>query len=238
MASAHDPPGPPGRSDAADGQPPARSGARLGPGVVVALALAFLVVLGVGAVTRLASAGDGDEDGSPWHGTLLENARERPAFELVDTGGEPYDFAAETRDQLTFLFFGYANCPDVCPITLATLEGALSHLPRGLATVVFVSVDPERDTPQALRAYLDRFDPSFVGLTGTPDQLADAQRAATVSVAQPEEPAEDGSYDVGHSSQVLVMTPDNHVRLIYGFGVRQDQWFDDLERLRAQSDWW
>ena len=104
--------------------------------------------------------------------------------------------------------------------------------------MVFVSVDPARDTPEAIRAYLDRFDSRFIGLTGTPEQLAAAQRAAGVSVAYDSGPNDRGGYDVGHSSQVIVFTPDDLGRLIYGFGVRRDEWATDLERIRDRSEWW
>lgn len=223
---------------AADPEKGAGARGRLGPGVVVALAGALAVAILVGLVARLALADDEEAGGDSWHGTLIEQPRERPDLDLVDTDGNPFDFRAETGGKLTFLFFGFANCPDICPITLATLEGALSHVPRDLATVVFVTVDPERDQPEELRAYLDRFDSSFVGLTGSEAQISAAQDAAGVAQAQPEEPGEDGSYDVGHSSQVIVYTPDDLSHLVYGFGVRQDEWVADIERLREQNEWW
>jgi protein SCO1/2 len=206
---------------------------------VVGLFVAFVVVLGVGLVVRASVGGDVDPtDGSRFNGTLLDEPRDRPNFDLVDTDGQPFDFFGSTDGQLTILFFGYANCPDVCPITLATLGGALSAVRGVNPQVVFVSVDPERDSPEDLRAYLDRFGSNFVGLTGTPEQLLDAQIAAGVTPAFDEGPNSRGGYDVGHSSQVIVYTPDGKAHLVYGFGVRQDEWVADLQRLREVDAWW
>jgi protein SCO1/2 len=217
---------------------PAPGGPR-GIAIVVGLFVAFVVVLGVGLVVRASIGGGVDpSDESRFNGTLLDVPRERPSFELVDTDGQPFNFAERTDGQLTILFFGYANCPDVCPITLATLDGALSAVRGVNPQVVFVSIDPERDSPADLRAYLDRFDSRFVGLTGTPEQLAVAQQAAGVTPAFNEGANSRGGYDVGHSSQVIVYTPDGQAHLVYGFGVRQDEWVADLQRLRSVDEWW
>jgi protein SCO1 len=230
LVASTDPGGPLG------GPPP---GGPRGAAIVVGLFVAFVVVLGVGLVVR-ASLGAGSEtsDGSRYNGTLLDEPRERPDFKLVDTDGASFDFISETDGQLTILFFGYANCPDVCPITLATLAGALGAVRGVNPQVVFVSVDPERDSPADLRSYLDRFNTGFVGLTGTPEQLAAAQTAAGVTPAFEEGPNSRGGYDVGHSSQVIVYTPDGQAHLVYGFGVRQDEWVADLQRLRSEEAWW
>jgi protein SCO1 len=207
-----------------------------GRGIFAGLLVAFVVVLLAGVVLRLSPT---DESGSPgWNGVLLDDPRPRPDFTLVDTSGRPFDFATETAGQLTLLFFGYANCPDICPITLTTLDGALTTVDGVDAKVVFVTTDPARDTPPLLRAYLDRFDIRFVGLTGTPGQVAAAQRAAGVTEAIDEGPNNRGGYDIGHSSQVILYTPDDQAHLIYGFGVRQDQWVADLGRVRDTREWW
>ena len=236
-----DPPAAPESSDAS-GPDVAEGGATrpAGPSgttIVVGLVVTFVLVLAGGLLLRANDDGR-TSTAEDFSGNLLPEPRPRPEFELVDTSGAPFNFAEETAGELTILFFGYANCPDVCPITLATLDEALG-LVRGVdAKVVFVSVDPERDTPEQIRAYLDRFDTRFIGLTGTPEQLKAAQAAAGVTPAYNDGPNDRGGYDVGHSSQVFVFTPDNLGRLVYGFGVRQDEWAADLERVRDNRDWW
>ena len=178
-----------------------------------------------------------DHRSSPWSGVVLSPAPAKPDFTLTDTSGHPYDFRARTKGQLTFLYFGYTHCPDACPITMATLAGALADLQGVGATVVFVTTDPARDTPARLRSWLDQFDDSFVGLTGTPAQLAAAQRAAGVTVASANEPDAKGNYTVGHATLVLTYTPDGRAHLEYPAGTTQGEWEHDIPRLLADPAW-
>ena len=102
----------------------------------------------------------------------------RPAFTLLDTDGHPFDFASQTRGTLTFLEFGYTHCPDVCPVhmaNLATVLKALAPSDRMRIKVVFVTVDPDRDSAAVLRRWLDNFDSTFVGLRGPADRVNAAQ---------------------------------------------------------------
>lgn len=113
---------------------------------------------------------------------------QRPSFVLTADDGSTYDFAARTAGRPTVVFFGYTACPDICPTTMADLATGLRSLDPEVAEqveVVFVTTDPVRDTPEVLDAYLARFDESFVGLTGTPEQVAAAQEAAGVPGAYP-----------------------------------------------------
>ncbi|WP_237702910.1 SCO family protein [Candidatus Protofrankia datiscae] len=111
-----------------------------------------------------------------WHGTVPKVSRSRPSFTLTDTAGHSFDFARQTAGRATLLFFGYTNCPDVCPTTMADIAAAkrLARNDAGSAlTVVFVTTDPGRDSAEALRRWLDQFDSSFTGspahrLTGSP----------------------------------------------------------------------
>jgi protein SCO1/2 len=198
-----------------------------------------VAALVVGAAGLLASGrGEGDpgdeERGGGWAGTVLGEAQEKPDIRLTTTAGTPYDLLTATEGKLTLVMFGYTNCPDVCPINLATLEAALDELGPEVAhatEVVFVTADPARDTPAVLRSYLDRYSTDFVGLTGTPDEVVQAQRLAQVPVAVRDEPDDDGGYTVGHATQIIAYQPDGVARTVYPFGTRQQDWIRDLPRL-------
>lgn len=153
----------------------------------------------------------------------------KPEFVLTDTSGHPFDFQRETAGMVTLLYFGYTSCPDICPAHMATIAAALDQLPSMVADhvrVVFVTTDPERDRPGVLRRWLDRFDPDFVGLTGSQDELVAAQIAANVPVAQREGEGKD--YGVSHAAQVIAYTPDGLAHVVYPFGMRQSNWVNDL----------
>ena len=168
-------------------------------------------------------------------GVLIDPAEPKPEFVLTDTEGQPYDFAAETEGQLTLLYFGYLNCPDICPVHLAQIAETFDQLPDVArdAEVVFVSVDPHRDSPEEIRAFLDNFDTRFVGLTGTLEELEAAQMAANVPVAQFVGDGED--YTVNHAGQVIAFAPDGLNHSVYPFGVRQSEWNNDLQILNEMT---
>lgn len=165
----------------------------------------------------------------------------RPDFTLTDTHGEPFRFRAETEGRVALLFFGYTHCPDVCPIHMANIAAVLGDLgarARNQVRVVFVTTDPERDTPERLRAWLDRFDPGFIGLRGTRAEVDSIQAALNLpaSVVQPlpeRWPDSEDGYLVGHAAQVLAFGTDGPARLAYPFGTRQADWAHDLPRLIA-----
>jgi protein SCO1 len=216
------------------------TGGRQGPRVRAVAVLVVLGVLfvGIGAVlaTRGGDGGDGGNaettgDGAGgWRGTLLGAAQPRPEFTLTDTSGRPYDFAAETRGRLTLLFFGYTSCPDVCPIHMATLSAALDEPGMPEPQVVFVSTDPERDTPEHLRDWLDTFSEDFVGLRGTPEDIRAAEVAAQVPPSM-RGTGQGDDYEVGHAAQIIAYTPDDQAHVVYPFGVRREDWMTDLPRL-------
>lgn len=164
-------------------------------------------------------------------GVVVENPTEKPSFTLTDTSGEPYDFAAETEGRLTLLYFGYLNCPDICPVHLAQIAEVFARQPdiARATDVVFVSVDPDRDTPSAIRDFLDKFDHDFVGLTGTREQLDTAQKAAGVPPAVLVGEGDD--YTVDHAGWVIAYGADGLNHAIYPFGVRQSEWANDLQIL-------
>ncbi len=156
-----------------------------------------------------------------------------PEFQLTDTDGQIFDFAAESKGSVTLLFFGYTRCPDVCPVHMATIAGALKKLPHRVASqvqVVFVTTDPDRDTPERIREWLDHFDTDFIGLTGTVEEIAAAGRQVKIAPAV-KEPQEDGDYLMGHSARVIAFTSDGAGRYLYPFGTRQADWATEIPAL-------
>ncbi len=162
---------------------------------------------------------------------VVDPPQPKPDFVLTDTTGRRFDFRADTDGRLTLLYFGYTYCPDICPVQLAQIAAVLDQLPdvRRNTTVVFVTVDPERDTPEVIRSFLDKFDTDFIGLTGTASQIAAAQQAAGLPVAT--KIGDGPDYTMGHSGQVLAYTPGGLMYTEYPFGTRQTQWASDLPKL-------
>lgn len=141
--------------------------------------------------------------------TLYQAPRPLPDFLLVDQLGAAFG-PARLRGGWTFLFFGFVNCPDICPTTLATLAAVrrtLADLPAGdQPGVALVSVDPARDTPPVLARYVAHFDPTFTGVTGAPDQLEALARDLGVAVFVSAADA-DGDYAVDHSAAIFLVDP-------------------------------
>jgi protein SCO1/2 len=152
-----------------------------------------------------------------WAAALLPQPIRKPEFVLTDTQGKPYDFGARTAGRVTLLYFGYTHCPDACPLTMANLAAALRRLPASVSSkiaVVFVTTDPARDTPSQMKSWLDKFNPSFVGLTGTTLQLENAELQGGMGLAQ-KVPDGKGGYGINHSAFTLVFTPDGLAHMAY-----------------------
>lgn len=224
------------------------------PGPPRPLRRILLVALVPGLAPMLAAcAGDAGADGADgddalareratgYRGVRLDRPLPKPDVVLTDTDGEPYALREETEGAVTLLFFGYTNCPDVCPAQMANLAAVYDGLSPGVrdrVEVVFVTADPERDGPERIREWLDGFHESFVGLRGPPAKVDSLQRSLGL---QPGVPTDDrtgvaGAYAVEHSSAVLAFTPDDTARLAYPFGTRQRDWAHDLPRL-AEEGW-
>ena len=123
------------------------------------------------------------------HGVKLTPVRAKPDFTLENTDGKPFHFAAETRGVVTLLFFGYTNCPDVCPQHLVNIAGALRQMSakdQERVRVVFVTTDPARDTPERLRGWLNNFDRRFIGLRGGIDEVNSLQTSLGLPQSQME----------------------------------------------------
>ena len=139
-----------------------------------------------------------------------------PTIALHDTSGKRFALPADVAGHLTVLYFGYTHCPDECPTTMADLAAALRKVPASVAAdvrVVFVTTDPWRDKAPVLRRWLDRFSPSFVGLTGTPSQIAGAQVTMGLPASRrvPAAKGKPGRYGVDHFAAALVYGRDGRL---------------------------
>ena len=191
------------------------------------LAAAAAIVIGLAACQE--QQAQPVELGAKLHNPLY------PEFQLTDTEGQVFEFATDSKGTVTLLFFGYTRCPDVCPVHMATIAGALKKLPHRIASqvqVVFVTTDPDRDTPERIREWLDHFDTEFIGLTGTEEEIAAAGRQVKIAPAV-KEPMEDGDYLMGHSARVIAFTADGAGRYLYPFGTRQADWAAEIPALVA-----
>lgn len=152
-------------------------------------------------------------------GTLLPSAKAIADFQLTDQHGKPF-----TRNNLmgkwSFAFFGYTHCPDVCPTALSMLAQVMKKLEKDstldtLPQVIFVSVDPERDTPELLAQYLPYFNPDFVGVTGDPQQLLLLTRQLGIMYGKaPGDDADD--YLVDHSASIILFDPNGNFLALFG----------------------
>jgi protein SCO1/2 len=154
-----------------------------------------------------------------------------PDFRLVDFNGRPRTLA-DYRGQVVVIVFGFARCPDVCPLELAKLAAALKQLgaDRSRVQVLFITLDPSRDTPDILKRYVTAFDPQFVGLTGTPAQV-DAT-AGNFHVQYARVPSGD-DYVIDHSTGLFVIDSAGQLRLLGAADVGVDDLAHDLGLLSA-----
>lgn len=145
-------------------------------------------------------------------GTPL-NGQIAPALQLPDDEGGTFDLTAQHGDAV-LVYFGYTHCPDVCPTTLAALHAVFARLgpAKRDVEVVFVTLDPVRDSPVILRDYLSSFDPIPIGLTGLPRQIASAATLWNISW----QTVDNGTF-LNHTSVITLVGPDGRMRARYGF---------------------
>jgi protein SCO1/2 len=211
-----------------------------------AIGLVFLAFL-LGTVHRVSAQGSNKQPEptranrveTPYRGGLVSPPLPKPQFTLNDTSGAPFDLSSKTQGYVTLLFFGYTHCPDMCPLQMYMIAQALKKMPADMEDqfkVVFVTTDPERDSPQVLRSWLDHFDKRFMGLTGSDAAIQAAQIAANLPVAKKSAVRPGGAYEVGHAAFVLAYTKDNLAHVIYPVGMKQEDWAHDLPYL-AKETW-
>jgi protein SCO1 len=212
------------------------SGVRRGRVVLLTLVAGVLAGCGASGHAKPAStATPPAQSANGLRGLVPEPMPVKPAFTLTDTSGKPYDFTTATKGKLTYLFFGYTHCPDACPATMSYLAYALKSQPpaiRKQVSVVFVTVDPRRDTGPALRQWLNHYNRGFVGLTGSLEQIGLVEHEAGVPTAVLEKSAKGGSdYAVEHSSILFVYSPDDRSHVVYASGFKPADYAHDLPLL-------
>lgn len=217
-----------------------RAGGRIGAAFIVVLAAGLLTGCGrdydVPAAADQPPAAITAPDTTPYHGVELQNPIAKPDVMLQDTSGAAFNLATDTAGQVVLVYAGYTHCPDVCPTTVADLAAALRGLPeqqRGLVRVVMYSTDPVRDTPDRLRAFLDQFDPSFIGITGDEQDVIAAINSMGIDV-QPPVTEPDGDVLVEHGAQVLAFTPPaDTASLLWTSGTTVAEYQEDLSEMLA-----
>jgi protein SCO1/2 len=167
-------------------------------------------------------------------GTVLQQDEPAPSLDgLWYASGQPVDLA-EFDGAVALVFFGYTNCPDVCPMTLSTVSRALDQLPddrRSEVTTLMVSVDPERDDLDGLQQYVGFFDPSFRGVGGSSEAIERAATRYGVFYQVSETERSDGAYLVDHTASLMGIGPDGSLRVVWGPDVTADALADDLKEL-------
>jgi protein SCO1/2 len=156
-------------------------------------------------------------------------------FQMTDQDGQPVT-AADYRKDLVVLYFGYTACPDECPTTLTMLANALHTLgpQASQVRVLFVTVDPGRDTAGVLKRYVNNFGPEFVGLRPDQDELTALSKRYRIAYHY-EKPDKDGNYEVDHSSAVFIFDRDGRARLLALSDNTSQQVASDLHRLLTSS---
>ena len=150
-------------------------------------------------------------------------------FRLVDQNGRTRT-DTEFRGRWMWVYFGYTNCPDVCPTTLSLMSEALKELGGRANRIapIFVTLDPAHDTPRILKLYVDSFDPRFIGLTGTERQIAAV--AKEYHVWRVKRPLKGGGYSIDHSSVICLMDPSGHFAAVYDTSQTPAQIAADLRK--------
>lgn len=194
----------------------------LGVGVVIGLALAWF------AWRALAGT-------YTFQGSLIDPPVPAADFELTDQDGRPFRLS-DQQGKVVLIFFGYTHCPDVCPITLSEYKQIKRQLGERAENVqfLFITVDPERDTPERLNAYVRNFDPDFIGLTGSQAELEAVWESYYVYQARVESGSAAG-YLVDHTARVYAIDRQNNWRLTYPFGMEVSKIVKDVSFLLREK---
>lgn len=165
-------------------------------------------------------------------GALIEPPNPAADFTLTTSEGQPFQLSQQ-RDKLILMFFGFTNCPDVCPTTLAEMKAVRERLGSDASKTQFImiTVDPERDTPERMSRYVKSFDPSFIGLNGTQEQLDQIYKAYGVTAIRRELPDSALKYTMDHSASIYVIDKKQQWRAQLMYGSAIDDMVSDIRYL-------
>lgn len=201
------------------------------------LAAALLTLSACGSSdsdTSVASVSEDSGNTGSQAAIVLDQPFTKPDLVLTDTAGKKYDLVAETKGKPTLLYFGYTHCPDVCPLTMNNIAVAKSKLPKAEQDelrVVFVTTDPDRDTPAALASWLKGIDPQVVGLTGDFATIQAAARTVGITIEAPHKD-KNGKMVSTHGTQVVAFSPKtNGGYVLYTEEATVDTYIKDLPKL-------
>lgn len=200
---------------------------------IIVLAVVALASLGLGlwlsqhlhnSAHETTEAGPAMRQGVPQNvdntvATVLPHGKPLAPFQLTDSNGKAFDLA-RLRGKWSFLFFGYTNCPDVCPLTLSILNGVYRKLEKTPAEVkntqvVFISVDPDRDSIRRLKRYVHFFNPHFLGATGKAKQIANIAGQVGAHYGFRNNPKSKAGYTVTHSAEIILVDPQVRERAVF-----------------------
>lgn len=192
--------------------------------VFLALGLAAGVILAL-LVSRLLRPYE-------FHGTILQSPDPAYNFSLTDGAGQTVKLS-DFRNKLVVLYFGYTYCPDVCPDTLTQVNKALEMMGAKAeqVQVMMISVDPERDTPAAMSEYMRHFNPTFIGLTGSQEQIALTAAPYGIYYEKNSSGESAGGYLVNHTASLMVIDRDGHLKLILPYGTTAADMAADFQEL-------
>ncbi len=204
--------------------------------------LSILLAVGV-LLSGCAASGETDQSSVPadvvildddgLHGAVLTEPYVVSDTALRDTGGAAYDLVNNTDKPLTLVFFGYSNCPDVCSIVMSSLAASLTRLSdeeRSQVDVVLVTTDPARDDEQVLRTYLDRFDPTFIGLTGKLSEINEVGEPLKIFIEKGTK-LPSGGYEVEHGTPVIGIDDSDQASIVWTEGTSASQFAEDIHAL-------
>ena len=152
-----------------------------------------------------------------FHGTVLQSPQPAPDFDLNAANGQTISLS-DYKGKLVMLYFGYTFCPDVCPTSISKLAETMDILGKQAddVQVIMISVDPERDTPEMLSEYMSFFHPNFIGVTGTPDEIAEVATLYGIYY-QAHEGTQATGYLVDHTASVMVIDQNGYLKLVYPY---------------------